>query len=80
MGPQGPPGETGPIGLRGLTGETGPVGPQGPVGETGQLILTLNGEDLEYTVRSKAEAYLNEIKAAGFDGYITTQVIGEAVP
>jgi len=32
-----------------------------------------------FRVRSNAEAYLKEIKAAGFDGYITTQAIEKAV-
>ncbi len=31
-----------------------PIGPQGPAGETGQLMLTLDGEDLSYTVFGRA--------------------------
>lgn len=68
-GPPGPPGprveqglqgETGP---RGSIGPRGPIGPQGPIGETGpqgvagpagQLLLTLNGADLGYTVVGRA--------------------------
>ena len=33
-----------------------------------------------FRIRSNAEAYLKEIKAAGFDGYITTQALGDAAP
>ena len=45
---QGPPGPQGPA------GERGPRGLTGPQGETGQLLLILNGADLEYTVSGRA--------------------------
>ena len=44
---------------------TGPMGPTGPQGEVGQLMLTLNGAYLEYTVAGRATG--------------TSQIIGMAI-
>lgn len=43
----------------------GPIDPQGPAGEAGQLILTLNGDDLAYAVAGRATG--------------TSQIIGMAI-
>lgn len=78
--PPGPEGPQGPIGPQGPAGDMGTVGPSsfnlGPIGtyqilfqvsvtEAGQLILTLNGQDLDYTVAGRATG--------------TSQIVGMAV-
>ena len=78
--PPGPEGPQGPIGPQGPAGDMGSVGPssfnldsigtyqilfQVSVTEAGQLILTLNGRDLDYTVAGRATG--------------TSQIVGMAV-
>ncbi len=61
VGPQGPAGEVGPVGPQGPAGEVNlaQIGTyqilfEVGVDEAGQLMLTLNGEDLAYTVVGRA--------------------------